>query len=191
MIFFILLLAAFLAGAAQAQDAPLPMPRSMWISDNPADLAPLAGTVWEFTTYPDGTDPASTTVIFTDRINVSGNGTAVLATMYPDCVAPPGPYGPMYEFCGGTMYVQYEQSQRELFDNLDEFGFAAVLWSDNWEVTTWYWFNVYENGLGEPGLAIGYSEFAIAGLFFPPTFLEGWRIYDEDDLPEDDPPAEE
>ncbi len=188
------LLLSALAGGTAAAGQPLPLPRTLWISGDPADLAPLAGTTWEFTTYLEGADPASMTVIFTDSIRINeGTGSAVLGTMYPDCEPLPSPIGPLYEICGGTMYVQFSPGQLDLFGNLSDFGYGAVLFSENGQIMTWYWFNIFENGLDEPALAIGYSEFAIQGLFYPPTLLEGRRIFSDDDIPplETDPDGPE
>ena len=180
-----LALVAFGSSFAMAGEGPQLMPRSMWMSGDPADLAPLVGSVWEFTTYMEGADPATETVIFRDSIRINqSTGVAVLGTMYPDCDPPPGPTGPLYEICGGTMYVQYGPGQIDLFGNLNEFGYGAFLMRPE-GVYQWYWFNLYSNGLDEAALAIGYSALYIQGIFFPPTLLEGRRVF-----PEDDPPTE-
>ena len=184
----------FILGTAPAlaQEGPSLMPKSMWISGDPADLAPLVGTVWEFTTYMDGAEPASETVIFTDSIVINqGTGSAVLGTMFPECDPPPGPTGPVYAVCGASMYVRFGQGQKALFDNLNDYGFGTVLIRPAAAGFVWYWFNIYNNGLDEPGLAIGYSEFSIEGVHFPPTLMEGRRIFSEDELPPDEPLPEE
>lgn len=183
----LLLLLPLLAGApALAGQSPLPQPRTLWISGDPADLAPLAGQIWEFTSYLDGTDPAVETIIFTDSIKVNNTGAAILGTMYPTCEPWPGPDGPIYESCGGTMYVQFTQAQKDVFDNLEDFGFGSILYLQGAPGFISYWFNIYENGLDEPALAVGYVEMVLDGIVFPPTWLEGRRVFPGDEAPPED-----
>jgi hypothetical protein len=174
-------LVLFGTAPAPAQEAGplLPQSQALWISDNPDDLFPILNTIWEFTTYDEGPEPVTQTVIFTDHIDINSKGTALLGTMLPPCTPLQGPTGPIYQVCGWTMYVMFSEAQLKLFDHMTDYGYCAVLVRPEISGFTYFWFNTYldpEYNSLEAGLAVGFAEHLLPGMHLPPVRLEGRRV---------------
>lgn len=179
---FCLIAFLVMGGAASAQSwlglespsagPPDLRPRDMWMSGNPADLAPLINTTWSFSLDIDGA--VQTGVIsFTDKIVTNrSTGVVALTATYAGCHPPLG----LTEFCAQTFFVQFTDVQRD-YGDLNEYGYSLLILDP--VHYTWLWFNTVDLPEGEgtgPGLAWGYGHFDPSSVYRDAYRLEGRRL---------------